>query len=218
MKMTPRFYRTVAAVAISLVTFAPVIAAQQEPQPSPTWSQEDSLRIIRETQKRLGKMPYYGVFDWITFGIHGKSLVLRGYASRPTLKSNAESALKGIAGVDSIENEIEVLPNSPFDDRIRQAAYARIYSAAPLQKYSGSRGMGRGGPSVARMAGGITNDPPMGYHAINIIVKRGNIILYGVVLNSTDQAIAEMQANQTSGVFSVENNLVVEGARPKASK
>jgi hyperosmotically inducible protein len=217
--MTLRLHKIVASIAISLAAFAPMIGAQQEPQPTPTWSQDDSLRIIRETQKRLGNLPYYGVFDWITFGIHGKSLVLRGYASRPTLKTNAENALKGIAGVDSIENEIEVLPNSPFDDRIRQAAYTRIYSAASLQKYSGSRGMGRGGPSVARMAGGITNDPPMGYHGISIIVKRGNIILYGVVLNSTDQAIAEMQANQTSGVFSVENNLVVQGAKPKpASK
>ena len=83
----------------------PAIIAQN---PSPTWAQEDTLRIAKEVQKRLGSLTNYTVFDWITFGFHGKTVVFKGYASRPTLKSSAANVLKGIEGVESVHNQIEV--------------------------------------------------------------------------------------------------------------
>ncbi|MEO8737536.1 MAG: BON domain-containing protein [Edaphobacter sp.] len=204
-----------AAALLSLtVSVAPVFA--QSAQSSSTWSQEDTVRIIKDVQQKIGGLTNYAVFDWITFGIHGKTLVLNGYASRPTLKDEAGRVVKGIPGIDSVENQIEVLPNSPNDDRVRAAVYNRIYSAPSLSKYNANAGrMGRGS-SIARMAGGITADPPLGYHAIHIIVKNGNVTLYGVVLNQSDAAIAGMQANSAPGSFSITNNLVVQGAPPKA--
>jgi hyperosmotically inducible protein len=206
-----------AAVLIFSVT-APAVIAQ--PAPAPTWSQEDTLRIAKEVQKKLGGLTNFGVFDWITFGFHGKALVLKGYASRPILKSDAGNAVKGIAGIESVDNQIEVLPNSPNDDRIRAGVYNRIYTQPALAKYNANQGslaraMGPGGRSVALMAGGITNDPPIGFHAIHIIVKNGNVALYGVVNNETDKAIAGMQANSAPGAFSVDNDLIVQGAASK---
>ena len=65
------------------------------------------------------------------------------------------------------------------------------------------------GPIRCPSCGGITNDPPRGYHAIHIIVKNGNVTLTGVVDSDTDLAIAEMRANSVSGVFSVDNDLQV---------
>jgi osmotically-inducible protein OsmY len=76
--------------------------------------------------------------------------------------------------------------------------------------------MGPGGRSFGLMAGGITNNPPIGYHAIHIIVKNGHVSLYGVVLNQGDAAIAGMQANSAPGAFSVDNNLVVQGSTSKS--
>jgi osmotically-inducible protein OsmY len=180
------------------------------------------MRITQEVQKKLGNLSNFSVFDWITFGFHGKTLVLRGYASRPSLKSDAGNAVKGIAGIESVDNEIEVLPNSPNDDRIRAAVYNRIYTQATLRKYNANQGslaraLGPGGRSVALMAGGITNDPPIGFHAIHIIVKNGNVILYGVVNNETDKAIAGIQANSAPGAFSIDNDLIVQGAASKPS-
>jgi osmotically-inducible protein OsmY len=64
------------------------------------------------------------------------------------------------------------------------------------------------------MAGGITQNPPIGYHAIHIIVNNGHVALYGVVNNTMDSNIAYIQANGTPGVFSVDNDLVVPGATP----
>jgi hyperosmotically inducible protein len=211
-RFTRRSLPVVVALAFSLA--APRVIAQN---PSPTWSQDDTLRIAKEVQKRLGSLTNYGVFDWITFGFHGKTVVLKGFASRPTLKSSAANVLKGISGVESVDNQIEVLPNSPNDDRIRAAVYNRIYTQMSLRKYNANQGsvaqaMGPGGRSVALMAGGITNDPPRGFHAIHIIVKNGNVALYGVVNNESDVAIAGMQANSAPGVFSVDNDLIVPGA------
>jgi hyperosmotically inducible protein len=208
--------RTVLAIAAALLTFttyAP-IARAQEPKPSPTWSQEDTVRIVKDVQKKIGGLADYAVFDWITFGIHGKTIVLKGYASRPILKDEAERAITGIRGIDKVDNQIEVLPNSPNDDRIRAAVYNRIFTSPTLRIYNANAGTLGRGLSVARMAGGITNDPPIGFHAIHIIVKNGNVSLYGIVNNQNDVAIAGMQANSAPGAFSVDNNLIVQGSGP----
>jgi osmotically-inducible protein OsmY len=135
--------------------------------------------------------------------------VLQGKASRLTLKSGAENVVKKIEGVTTVDNQIQVLLLSPNDDRIRAAVYASIDGYPALQKYTSNRGGPRGGRSVARTAGGITNDPPLGHHAIHIIVENGNVTLTGVVDNDTDLAIAGMRANIVSGVFSVDNDLQV---------
>jgi osmotically-inducible protein OsmY len=213
--------RRMSSVLAAFLTFAICVpaAVAQNPAPGPTWSQEDTLRIVKEVQKKLSGLTNYGVFDWITFGIQGKKIILKGYASRPVLKNDAERAVKSIQGVESVDNEIEVLPNSPNDDRIRAAVYDRIYTQPALRKYNANQGsLGRAigpGAGVALAAGGITNTPPIGYHAIHIIVKNGHVILYGVVLNQSDSAIAGMQANSAPGAFSVDNDIVVQGAAAK---
>jgi len=200
------------------------IVAQQQAAPTPqqqmeynqkTWAAEDAQRIVQQVRHELLSLTNYGVFDSLSFSIQGKSIVLRGYASRPTLKSDAERAVKKIQGVASVVNQIKVLPNSPFDDQIRVGVYTRIYTQPALRKYTGSPvGFGMF-PSVARRAGGITQDPPQGYHAIHIIVNNGHVILTGVVNNESDASIAAMQANSTPGTFSVDNDLMWPGEVPK---
>ncbi|MBV8551047.1 MAG: BON domain-containing protein [Acidobacteriaceae bacterium] len=206
--------RLVRSAFVILVTAGSLVCAQQS-QEAPAASeaaQKNILRIAKQVQSEILKLPQYGVFDDIHFGIKGEdTVILRGQASRPVLKSSAENVVKKIEGVKTIQNEIEVLPVSPNDDRIRAAVYYRIYSQPTLQKYTSNRGGSArmtGRSSVARTMG-ITNDPPIGYHAIHIIVKNGNVNLKGVVNNNSDSAIAEMQANQTPGVFSVDNDLYI---------
>ena len=184
--------------------------AQEQTTPIANANQQGVLRIAREVRKQIITLPQYGVFDYIHFAIKGTdTVVLQGKASRPTLKSSAENVVKKIEGVTKVDNQIQVLPLSNNDDRIRAAVYASIYSYAPLQKYTSNRGGPTGGRSVARAAGGITNDPPIGYHAIHIIVENGNVTLTGVVNNDGDLAIAGMRANIVPGVFSVDNDLQV---------
>jgi hyperosmotically inducible protein len=208
------------AAALLVLTISAPAGIAQAPTPGPTWSQEDTLRIVKEVQKKLGNLSNYSVFDWITFGVQGKTVILKGYASRPILKEEAGNALKGIPGIESVNNQIEVLPLSPSDDRVRAEVYNRIYTSPSLSKYNANAGNLRRatgpGPNIAAMAGGITQSPPIGYHAIHIIVKNGNVTLYGVVLNQSDAAIAGMQANSAPGAFSVDNDLIVQGSASKS--
>lgn len=196
----------------SLVLLPPSVSPQDQGQDANSDSKQQAvLALAKEVRKQIVTQPQYGVFDNIHFGIQGSTVILRGQASRPTLKSGIESSVKRIDGVKTVTNEIEVLPVGGNDDRIRAAVYASIYGYAPLQKYTSNRGGGSRMPSVARTAGGITNDPPIGYHAIHIIVKRGHVTLTGVVDSDADLAMAGIRANQVSGVFSVDNDLQVEG-------
>ena len=144
-------------------------------------------RLIREVRHELVMLPYYGVFDNLAYKVDGYKVTLMGQVTRPTLKTDAERAVKSIEGVESVNNQIEVLPLSPNDDRIRLAVYRTIYSHPTLNRYA------------------LMAVPP-----IHIIVKNGNVTLEGVVANEGDKNIANIQANGVSGVFSVKNNLRVE--------
>jgi osmotically-inducible protein OsmY len=208
--MRRRTANLIAAASWCLVLCVSTGFAQEQTAETSDVNQQKVLRIATDVRKQIVKLSQYGVFDYIYFAIKGTdTVVLQGKASRPTLKSDAERVVKKIEGVTEVDNQIEVLPVSNNDDRIRSAVYASIYRYAPLQKYTSNRGVPRGGRSVARAAGGITNDPPIGYHAIHIIVQNGNVTLTGVVNNDSDVALAEMRANSVSGVFSVNNELQV---------
>ena len=202
---------TLASCLLCFATFAlSGTAAQQTSTQAPSAdsaSQASVLRIAKDVRKAILTLPEYSVFDYIHFAIKGRTVILKGEASRPTLKSAAENVVKKIEGVESVQNDIDVLPNSPNDDRIRAAVYYRIYSQPSLQKYTSNRGPQFN--SLTRRTMGITYDPPIGYHAIHIVVKNGNVTLVGAVDNSSDAALAGMQANLTPGVFSVDNDLFV---------
>lgn len=217
----PTFLATTVYAATLILVPAVVLAQNSSPAEqngnaaeqdnSNTWSPQLGANIVKKIRDKLTSLPDYSVFDSLRFAFKGKTVVLKGYASRPTLKSEAGKVVNGIEGVEGVENEIQVLPPSPNDDRIRVAVYRRIYSQPTLRKYtSAAPGFGEG-PSVAREAGGITADPPIGYHAIHIIVNNGNVILTGVVDSKTDADVASIQANSTPGVFSVDNDLQIAG-------
>lgn len=179
------------------------------PAPAQDVDQEAVARIAEQIQSGILKLPNYGVFDDLGFAIAdgGAKVILRGQASRPTLKNSVENIVKKIEGVQEVVNEIEVLPLSGVDDGIRARVYAAIYGHSTLSRYNPNRGTPRW-ITPGRIAAGITNDPPIGNHPIHIIVERGNVRLEGVVDTIGDKAIAGIQANTVSGVFKVENDLV----------
>lgn len=145
-------------------------------------------RIIKEVRHELVMLPFYGVFDNLTYKVDSSGTVtLTGQVSRPTLKSDAENVVKQIEGVEKVVNQIEVLPVSPNDDRLRMAVYRTIYGHVALNRYA------------------LRAVPP-----IHIIVKNGNVTLEGVVANEGDRNIANIQANSVPGVFAVTNNLRVD--------
>jgi osmotically-inducible protein OsmY len=159
-------------------------------------------------EHELGRLPTYGVFDFIAFNYDRGKVTLVGSVYQGGLKSHAAAAVKRVPGVDEVDNRIELLPASLSDDRIRWATYYRIYTDGFLSRYS------PGGEMAARYelyrSRRFPGMQPFGTHPIHIIVKNGRTTLMGVVDNDVDRRVAEMRAREVSGVFSVENELVVD--------
>jgi hyperosmotically inducible protein len=151
-------------------------------------SSQSDVRIQREVRHELLMLPYFGVFDNISFQVNGGTVTLMGQVTRPVTKSDAENVVKHIEGVDRVNNKIEVLPPAPMDDQLRLTLFRAIYGNPALEKYS----LGVQKP-------------------IRIIVKSGHVTLEGVVDNESDKNIAGIRANSVPGVFSVTNNLQVSG-------
>ena len=149
-------------------------------------TQKGEERIVKEVHHELVMLPYYSVFDNLAYKVEGYTVTLYGQVVRPTLKSDAEHGVKKIEGVEKVVNNIEVLPVSPNDDRLRLAVYRAIYSQPGLDLYS------------------LRAVP-----TIHIIVKNGNVTLTGAVANKGDKDRAGIAANGVAGVFSVTNDLVV---------
>jgi len=151
-------------------------------------------RLVKEIRHELRMLPYYGVYDWLEFEIQpDNTVVLRGQVVRPTTKSDAAGRVKDVDGVSRVDNQIEVLPLSPSDDRLRLALYRAIYSFnSPLFRYA------------------TQSVPP-----IHLIVDRGHATLKGVVANKGDAQLAYIRARGVPGLFSVKNELIIEGEEPK---
>lgn len=149
-------------------------------------SERGTQRIIKEIRHEIVMLPFFEVFDNIAFRLDGYKVTLLGQVSRPSLKKDAESALKSIEGIEAVDNQIEILPVSPSDDRLRVRLYRAIYGYGALQRYAM--------PVIK---------------PIRIIVKNGNVTLEGVVDSEGDKNIANIRARGVSGSFSVNNNLVV---------
>lgn len=177
---------TVAAIMLISVLYMTPITSASTPQVN--------ARLVRQVRHELVTLPYYGVFDWLTFELRPDgTVVLRGEVVRPTTKSDAEARVKEVDGVRQVTNEIQVLPLSPRDDRLRVAVYRTLYgSDSPLFRYA-------------------TQAIP----SIHIIVDRGRATLKGVVASKGDAQLAYMRARTVPGLFDVKSELVVESELPK---
>ncbi len=147
---------------------------------------EPVTRIHKEVRHELVMLPYVDVFDNLAFRVDGSTVTLLGQVTRPISKSDAENVVKQIEGVEGVDNQIEVLPLSPSDNRLRRSLYQAIYGYSSLNRYAM--------PVIK---------------PIRIIVKQGNVTLEGVVDNVADKNVAGIRANGVHGVFSVTNNLRV---------
>ncbi|MCP9495674.1 MAG: BON domain-containing protein [Pyrinomonadaceae bacterium MAG19_C2-C3] len=151
-------------------------------------------QIIREVRSELATLPYYDVFDWLQFEVRpDNSVILSGQTVRPTLKRDAESRLRDIESISRVVNNIEVLPLSPQDDRIRVAVYRTLFNFdSPLYRYA---------------LGAVPS--------IRIIVNRGRVTLKGIVNSEFDRNYANVQVRGVPGIFEVTNELQIEGQQAR---
>jgi osmotically-inducible protein OsmY len=194
--------RVLGSVLVGLVLLGPAVVVPDASAQSVT--SEDTVRSVRRMLERL---PYYGVFDYIVFRVDRGPVYLAGYSFEGRLKKDAEAATKRASGVDEVANKIEVLPASQNDDRIRWETFYRIYTDDFLSRYA--PGGEFGVLQEIRDERHFPGMQPVGRYPIHIVVKNGRPMLLGVVDSAADRQIAEVRAREVSGVFEVENGLVL---------
>jgi hyperosmotically inducible protein len=176
-----------ASFAAAVVVPALATCALGAPASPLNWQEPKARQeLVREVRHQLVMLPYYSVFDNLAYRVEGDKVILEGQVVRPTLKSDAEAAVKSIGGVTLVVNNIEVLPVSPMDDQLRRAVYRAIYGESGLPRYAESA-----------------------VPSIHIIVKNGNVTLEGVVDSEADKSLANIRASQVPDVFGVRNNLTI---------
>jgi hyperosmotically inducible protein len=171
------------------------VAAQSVPVRNSVKPPENGTSSLsREIHHQILVLPFYSVFDSINFTLEGRKVTLTGQVLRRSLKENAEGAMRSIEGVDTVANQIEVLPASPADDDLRRAVYRAVYEDSTLERY------------------GVQNVPP-----VHIIVKNGSVALEGSVESLSDKNLAGARAGAVPKVTGVKNDLVVH-AKESASE
>src|SRR5262245_9687448 len=100
---------------VAILMLGPPVAAARIQQGQVTVAEKERTMQVRRALLRL---PYYGVFDFIAFGIDRGMVTLMGYAYHGDLMNEAEDMVKRVAGVDEVANKIELLPASQLDDQI----------------------------------------------------------------------------------------------------
>lgn len=164
-----------------------------------SWAQESQSsaadqkmqdRITREVRHELVMLPRLTIFDNLAYKVDGSTVTLMGQVRNAVLKDEAQRAVKGVEGVEKVDNQIQILPPSPNDDRIRREVARAIFNDNRLFRYS------------------LGSVPP-----IHIVVNGGHVALEGVVDNQADKNVAGIRANSVPGVFGVQNNLKVEASK-----
>jgi len=175
-------------MAAMLVAAGSAMASTNQPADN-----SNDAQIARKVVHEILMYPRYTIFDNVNVKVRDGEVDLHGQVSQPFKKGDMARLAQHVAGVRSVTNELEILPTSFFDDRLRLQVARAIYRDPALSRY------------------GIQSVPP-----IHIIVDNGHVTLEGVVNNEMEKHIAGMRAAQAGLSFGqVINNLRVENPSKK---
>ena len=145
--------------------------------------QTENLQVFRDVQRQVLQYPHFTIFDSVKANIADGVVTLSGKVTMPYKRNDIEKRVAKLDGVTAVNNEIEVLPVSMYDDELRLRIARAIYGNSNFWNYVS-----------------MVNPP------IHIIVERGHVTLEGVVNSNVDRMLARSLASQF-GVFSLKNEL-----------
>lgn len=163
-------------IASLMLAMAAGPAAAQQPVRKDFQTFQDATREVR-------RYVNYTIFDHVAMNVKNGVVTLTGKVTMPFKRSDIEKRVARVLGVLAVDNQIEVLPQSMFDNELRYLTARRIY----------------GNPSFSRYASMV--NPP-----IHIVVENGRVTLTGVVQSPVDRMLAQ-SLTVGVGAFSVTNEL-----------
>ena len=116
-------------VLVVTITLGPLAVSAQQTTVAPA-------QIATDVRKHLLSLPYYGVFDLLTFNVdNNDNVTLAGYVLTDTLKKDAEREVREVKGIKDVQNKIVIAQAFPLDDEIRHGVYHAIYGDSSLSRY-----------------------------------------------------------------------------------
>jgi hyperosmotically inducible protein len=165
--MVTRFTKSLLAGLIVVGLAAPAAAANTN-NSATTATSSDNLQLFRNVQREVLRYPFFTIFDSVQAQVDDGVVVLTGKVTMPFKRDALEQRVAKVGGIARVENRIDVLPVSRFDDDLRLRIARAIYSNPNFRPFA------------------MMVNPP-----IHVIVERGRVTLQGVVLNDTDRLIAQ---------------------------
>jgi len=184
------------ALAATLMLTAALAAdtSKNPPAPQTPALTDTDAAIAKAVRHEVLTYPYYSIWDDVSMRIQNGQVQLLGAVSQPFKKHDIENMVKRVKGVEAVDDQLEVLPLSPNDDRLRLQVARAIYGDSAFIRYR------------------FMALPP-----IHIIVDNGHVKLTGVVLNDFEKQMAGMRASSAGMSFGpVINDLQVENPSKKS--
>ncbi len=145
---------------------------------------ESDEKVAKEVAKKIRNYVFFTVYDDVNLAVEAGHVLLKGRVTMPYKATNIEERVSKVLGVQSVTNELQTLPTSIYDARLRVSLTNRIYGDPLFREYA------------------FRVNPP-----IHIVVEGGRVVLTGAVRSNVEKIKAERIARSTFGVFSVENRL-----------
>jgi hyperosmotically inducible protein len=168
---------------LALVAF--VLALAPVPLRAEQAERKDS-QVFNDITEHVKSYPQFTVFDDVNASVDQGVVTLTGEVTMPYKRTDIEKRVAAITGVKEVRDQIEVLPVSIYDERLRYAIARAIYSNPSFWGYAA-----------------MVNPP------IHIVVKGGHVTLTGVVNNDVERVLARSLAS-SFGAFSVDSRLQTE--------
>ncbi len=177
----------VAIIAFLVILAAPAAFAQGRAVVGPANPSQDGDRrdaaIFQDVARQVTTYSRFTVFDDVRISVTQGVVTLYGKVTMPYKRDDLAKRTAGVAGVKQVNNRIDVLPVSQFDDELRFRIARAIYGNPSFWHY-------------ASMA-----NPP-----IHIVVQNGHVTLTGVVNNAVEKMLARSLATGFNA-FSVDSQL-----------
>ncbi len=197
-----KFSVTILALVLTVIFVTPIVLVQSSKRPKNKLphgtqaftSKEELTALNHDLRKKLSTLPLYGIFDWVEAEVNAQGrATLRGWVVRPETKSEAEERVNSLAGVADLNNEINVLPYSSNDERLRRSLFITLFNRnSPLFPYA------------------LGENP-----SIHLVVENGSATLLGKVNTEADSKLALQKAQTVPGLTAVRNQLIFENAEPR---
>ena len=148
---------------------------------------EGDRAVASEIERQIQQYPFYTIYDDVEGWVQDGVVHLTGKVTMPYKAVDIAKRVSKVPGVREVDNQIQTLPVSAFDDELRARIARQIYGDPMFWNYA------------------IQVNPP-----IHIIVEHGRVTLTGAVGSEVERRKAEMVARTTPDVFSVEDQLQLE--------